>query len=113
MNEVLMIIGGCCAASCVNTAWRYLTVDVYLNVAQAAVDASRCMMILEQIDNPPLDVELVDGSPEFDLPFMDLTTQPNWWYEIWLFDFLGRQIVMTHAAENMEVQWPEFDTAEF
>lgn len=113
MNEVLMIIGGCCAASCVNTAWRYLTVDVYLNVAQAMVDASRCMMIVDQIDSPPVDPELVDGEPEFDLPFMDLTTQPNWWYEIWLFDFLGRQIVMTYAADHMEIQWPDFDAATF
>lgn len=113
MNEVLMILGGCGAASCLGTAWRYLTVDTFINVAQATVDSSRCMMILDQIDNPPVDVEQVDGEPEFDLPFIDLTKQPNWWYEIWLFDFIGRQIVAEYSAAVMTVQWPEFDAAEF
>lgn len=107
MTQVLMIIGLLLCLICLNTAWRYLTVDVYLNIAQAAVDASRCLTFLEH-----LDAEL-PSDPEFDLPFIDLTVQPNWWYEIWLFDFIGRQIVAEYTANVMTVQWPEFDNVEF
>lgn len=106
MIQVLIIIGLLIAAKSFATVWRYLTIDVYLNQAQASVDASRCLMMFDRIDCPNCAVD-------FDLPFIELTTQPNWWYEIWLFDFIGRQIVAEYSASAMTVEWPEFDDAEF
>ncbi|MNQ68968.1 hypothetical protein D3C85_835410 [compost metagenome] len=107
MTQVLIIVGLLLAVKCFTTAWRYLTIDVYLNVAQAAVDASHCAMMLCDIDDSSA------CTIEFDLPFIDLTVQPHWWYEIWLFDFIGRQIVAEYSASVMTVEWPEFDDAEF
>lgn len=113
MSEVLIILSLICAYTAICTAYRFLTVDVYLNLAQASVDASRCSMLFDQIDNPPVDMESVSEEPEFDLPFIDLTNQPNWWYEIWLWDYIGRQIVAEHSAAHSVVHWPEFDAAQF
>ena len=113
MNEVLGIVGVLASYSVLATAWRDWSFDAYLNVAQAAVDASRSVMVFDQITNADLDVEEVTGESEFDLPFIDLSLDPNWWFEMWVWDFHARSIIMEHAASRMLIDWPEFDTAEF
>lgn len=86
--------------------WSRFVTDAYLNVAQAAIDASRCCMLFDQITAGDLNLEVVCNSCEFDLPFVDFASQPNsWWHAVWEWDFIGRQIVMEHSANNMELDW--------
>lgn len=107
MNEVLGIVAVLGAYSVLATAWRNASLEYYVNIAQATVDASRCTVIYDQIDCDEV------GCEKFDLPFIDLSVQPCWWPAIWEWDFIGRTIVMEHAASRMQVQWPEFDSEEF
>lgn len=86
--------------------WSRFVTDVYLNVAQAAIDASRCCMLFDQITEGNWDFSTVCNSCEFDLPFVDFASQPiSWWHAIWVWDFNGRQIVMEHSANIMELDW--------
>lgn len=83
--------------------WVQFLTDVHLNVAQAAVDASRCNMLFDQITNASLDVENVCGNCEFDLPFIAIEHAPtSWWFAIWSWDFWARNVVMEHSAANMQ-----------
>lgn len=90
--------------------WEQFLTDVHLNVAQAAVDASRCTMLFDQITNASLDVESVCGECQFDLPFIAIEhAPPSWWYAIWSWDFWARNVVMEHSTHHMNVLWQEAD----
>lgn len=85
--------------------WDKVYNEVYLNVAQAIVDATKCDVLFDQIEAGTFDS--ADGEI-FDLEFMDLSKEPvTWWYAIWLFDFCARQIIMEHTTRHMQVLVPE------
>ncbi len=110
MNEVLCIVAALGAYSVLASAWRTASLEYYVNVAQASVDASRCVVIFDQIECDDAEV----CTHTFDLPFIDLSIQPSWWPAIWEWDFIGRTIVMEHAAVCMPFsimvdEWPEPD----
>lgn len=105
MSEVLSLLSVIAAYGIGSYVCEAVSLSVCLNVSQAAVDASKCNVAFDQVSG---DESLVD----FDLPFIEVSKCADWWYEIWLWDFIGRQLVMEHAAANMQVVWPEFD-AEF
>lgn len=106
MIDLLGIVAALGAYGLGSYVCEKVTFSVCLNVSQAAVDASKCSMAFDQVscDECPTD---------FDLPFIEVSKCADWWYEIWLWDFIGRQLVMEHAAANMQVMWPEFDDSEF
>lgn len=91
------------AALFINYVWNGVVTDTILNLAQAEIDASRCNMLWDQIEREDVDMCRIGAVDDqvFDLPFMDLTVCPSyWWYEIWLWDFYARTLVMTHFASK-------------
>jgi hypothetical protein len=80
--------------------------DWCINIAQARVDAGTCLLFLHHI-------ETYDGSyghvDVFDLPFLDLTHQPTyWWYAVWEWDFLARTHTMILADQLTSLYDGEF-----
>lgn len=90
--------------------WSRVVTDAHLNVAQAAIDASRCSILFDQVTEGGWDFESVCDTCVFDLPFVDFAAIPSsWWFAIWQWDFIGRQIVMEHSTNHMNVLWGEVE----
>lgn len=84
-----------------------VALDGVLNLAQAAMDESRCSLLFDQISQNTVDSDMA-AYKEFDLPFIDLALQPTyWWDAIWEYDFWARTVVMQHFAAHSEVLWEE------
>lgn len=101
MDAILILGSLVLAGFFVEYVWNGVVTDSILNLAQAEVDASRCCMLWDQIDREDVDLSLLGemDNEVFDLPFIDLTVCPShWWYEVWLWDFYARTLVMQHFA---------------
>lgn len=90
--------------------WARVVTDACLNVAQASIDASRCSILFDQVTDGGWDFQEVCESCVFDLPFVEFKELPgSWWFAIWHWDFIGRQIVMEHSTHHMNVLWNEVE----
>lgn len=105
MNSIWIVGGLLVAYYLFAYLWQKAYNEIYLNVAQAIVDATKCEILFDQIEDGTFDPA---NGEFFDLEFMDLSKEPvTWWYAIWLFDFYARQIIMEHSTHYMQVLVPE------